>query len=178
MTSTTKEKPPPIQHAEQGNTTNKPAKMGKLQSVSRKENENDHTDKHELREREVPHILGFAWPTSKKWTILSVIFLVQCSMNFNASIYANGVDFLTEKFNISSQGARVGQCVFLIAYAFGCELWAPWSEELGRRGTLQASLALVNGTFILECRDRIWLMRYSMADIGCFGSELWECHSC
>ena len=34
--------------------------------------------------------------------------------------------------------------VFLICYAFGCELWAPWSEELGRRWTLQASLFLVN----------------------------------
>jgi MFS family permease len=29
-------------------------------------------------------------------------------------------------------------------YAFGCELWAPWSEELGRKPILQASLFLVN----------------------------------
>lgn len=33
---------------------------------------------------------------------------------------------------------------FLLAYAFGCELWAPWSEELGRWRVLQTSLALVN----------------------------------
>ena len=26
----------------------------------------------------------------------------------------------------------------------GCELWAPWSEELGRKPILQASLFLVN----------------------------------
>jgi predicted MFS family arabinose efflux permease len=26
----------------------------------------------------------------------------------------------------------------------GCELWAPWSEELGRKPILQASLLLVN----------------------------------
>lgn len=32
----------------------------------------------------------------------------------------------------------------LIAYGFGCELWAPWSEEMGRRPVLQASLFLVN----------------------------------
>lgn len=32
----------------------------------------------------------------------------------------------------------------LIAYGFGCELWAPWSEEMGRRPILQASLFLVN----------------------------------
>lgn len=33
---------------------------------------------------------------------------------------------------------------FLVAYAFGCELWAPWSEEWGRKSILQWSLGLVN----------------------------------
>lgn len=40
--------------------------------------------------------------------------------------------------------ARLGQSMFLIAYAFGCEFWAPWSEELGRKWTQQSSLFLVN----------------------------------
>jgi len=93
---------------------------------------------------DAPEVLGYAFPQWKKWLILSVVFIVQCSMNFNASVYANGVPFLTEKFGITAQKARVGQMVFLISYAFGCELWAPWSEELGRWGVLQASLALVN----------------------------------
>ena len=53
-------------------------------------------------------------------------------MNLNASLYANAVGRLSEEFNISEQAARVGQMIFLVAYAFGCELWAPWSEELGR----------------------------------------------
>jgi MFS family permease len=65
-------------------------------------------------------------------------------MNFNASIYGNSVDGMTEEFHISAQAARVGQAVFLIAYAFGCELWAPWSEEYGRWIVLQLSLGLVN----------------------------------
>lgn len=40
--------------------------------------------------------------------------------------------------------ARLGAALFLIAYAFGCELWAPWSEGLGRWPILQLSLWLVN----------------------------------
>lgn len=88
--------------------------------------------------------LGFSYSTTKKWTILTVIFIVQTSMNFNASIFANAIDGLSSSFNISSQAARVGQCVFLVTYAFGCELWAPWSEEIGRKPVLQASLFLVN----------------------------------
>jgi hypothetical protein len=100
--------------------------------------------KVELTEDDAPEVLGFAYTTFKKWSILSVIFVVQCSMNFNASIYANGVPLLTEKFGVSEQAARVGQMIFLISYAFGCELWAPWSEELGRFPTLQLSLLFVN----------------------------------
>ena len=65
-------------------------------------------------------------------------------MNFNTGVYASGVKLFAEHFGLSEQGARVGQAVFLIAYAFGSELWAPWSEELGRRVVMQASLFLVN----------------------------------
>lgn len=65
-------------------------------------------------------------------------------MNFNASIYANNISLLSTEFDISKQAARVGQMIFLIAYAFGSELWAPWSEELGRWPILQLSLFLVN----------------------------------
>jgi hypothetical protein len=42
--------------------------------------------------------------------------------------------------------------------AFGCELWAPWSEELGRKPILQASLFLVN----------IWQLPVALApNFGC-----------
>jgi MFS family permease len=100
--------------------------------------------KPELTEDECYDKLGFCFPTWKKWTILSVIFLVQMSMNFNTGVYSNAVPGLTEEFHISEQAARVGQCVFLVAYAFGCELWAPWSEEFGRWPIMQLSLFLVN----------------------------------
>lgn len=118
--------------------------------------------KRELTEDDAPEVLGFAFPTWKKWWIITVcsasstytidihaytsqvIFIVQVSMNFNASIYGNSVSGMTEEFHISEQAARVGQAVFLVAYAFGCELWAPWSEEYGRWIVLQLSLGLVN----------------------------------
>jgi MFS family permease len=76
--------------------------------------------------------------------ILSVIFLVQVSMNFNTSLYSNAIDGISAEFNVSTQAARCGAMIFLVLYAFGCELWAPWSEELGRKPILQASLFLVN----------------------------------
>ncbi len=100
--------------------------------------------KIQLQDTDCYDKLGFSYSTVKKWTTLGVIFAVQSSMNFNASIYANAVGGISDTFDISKQTARVGQAVMLIAYAFGCELWAPWSEELGRWPVLQLSLFLVN----------------------------------
>lgn len=100
--------------------------------------------KRELTEEDAFDKLGYSYPTWKKWTILSVIFIVQVSMNFNTSIYPNAVPLLAEHFETTEFMARLGQMSFLIAYAFGSELWAPWSEDLGRWPILQASLFLVN----------------------------------
>ncbi|CAD0109990.1 unnamed protein product [Aureobasidium uvarum] len=104
----------------------------------------DGTDKIILTEDDCYEELGFCFPTWKKWMILSVIFIVQVSMNFNTSLYSNAITGMTEEFNISAQAARCGAMIFLVLYAFGCELWAPWSEELGRWPILQLSLFLVN----------------------------------
>lgn len=104
----------------------------------------ERSGKQELTEDECYDKLGFCFPTWKKWVIISVIFVVQMSMNFNTGVYASAVTGMTEEFGISEQAARVGQCVFLVAYAFGCELWAPWSEEFGRWPIMQLSLFLVN----------------------------------
>ena len=100
--------------------------------------------KIELQDIDCYDKLGFGYSTVKKWTILSVIFAVQTSMNFNASIYANAVGGISDTFGVSKRAARLGQAVMLIAYAFGCEVWAPWSEEFGRWPVLQLSLFLVN----------------------------------
>ena len=63
--------------------------------------------------------LGFGFPSWKKWTILTVIFLVQVSMNFNTSLYSNGLEGISTTFGVSEQGARCGAMIFLVLYAFG-----------------------------------------------------------
>ena len=101
-------------------------------------------EKYEITEEDCYQDLGFCFPNKKKWYILSVIFIVQVSMNFNTSLYSNAVSGMTEQFGVSLQAGRAGAAIFLILYAFGCELWAPWSEEFGRWPILQLSLFLVN----------------------------------
>jgi len=101
-------------------------------------------DKYELTEDDCYDELGFSFPNWKKWYILTVIFIVQVSMNFNTSLYSNAIPGISEEFGVSAQAARCGAMIFLVLYAFGCELWAPWSEEFGRWPILQLSLFLVN----------------------------------
>lgn len=103
-----------------------------------------HDDRIELLEEDCEDELGYAFPTWKKWMILTIVVLVQTSMNFNTSLYSNGIQGISDEFGVSLQDARWGAATFLITYAFGCELWAPWSEEFGRWIVLQASLTLVN----------------------------------
>ncbi|KAJ9653495.1 hypothetical protein H2198_007337 [Neophaeococcomyces mojaviensis] len=101
-------------------------------------------DKIELTEEDCYDELGYSFPSWKKWTILTIIFLVQVSMNFNTSLYSNALTGIEKDFGVSAQAARLGAAIYLITYAFGCELWAPWSEELGRKWVLQASLFFTN----------------------------------
>jgi hypothetical protein len=112
--------------------------------VAEKEHVKEESGKRELKEEDCEGELGFAFSSRKKWWILTVIFLVQTSMNFNTSLYSNGLLGISEHFNVSEQAARIGAAIFLITYAFGCELWAPWSEEFGRKPVLQLSLLLTN----------------------------------
>ena len=119
--------------------------------------------RRELKEADAPQALGFAFPTWKKWAILTSVFIVQISMNFNAAIYGNAGEGMVKEFGVSMSDVKIGQMLFLVMYAFGCgmfpvfnpysrqsganihlEAWAPWSEELGRKWVLQGSLFLVN----------------------------------
>jgi hypothetical protein len=90
-----------------------------------------------ITEEECRHLLGYQWPSWRKWMLLSSIFIVQVSMNFCTSVFPNAVVPISETWGVTEVQARGGQVAFLLLYAFGCELWAPWSEEFGRWPVLQ-----------------------------------------
>ncbi|KAJ5124877.1 uncharacterized protein N7515_008702 [Penicillium bovifimosum] len=100
--------------------------------------------KRELKEGECYEILGYSLPRWRKWTYLAAVAFVQVSMNFNTSVYPAAVTPLSEAFHISEQHARTGQMAYLVTFAIGSELWAPWSEEFGRWPILQLSMFLIN----------------------------------
>ena len=113
--------------------------VGDLDKVERSDG------KVELTEDDAEEKLGYVYPWWKKWMILVTILLIQVSMNSNAAMYGSGLDGISEKYGVTKTkgksvstaeadmlivAARLGQSMFLIAYGFGCEFWAPWSEEV------------------------------------------------
>lgn len=153
-------------------------------SSSRKQPEYTADGKRVMTEDECYHLLGYSWPAWKKWMLLSSIFAVQVSMNFNTSVYPSAVTPLSEAFHISEQAARTGQCAFLVLYAFGCELWAPWSEEFGRWKILQSVflLRLLTyswgggvGTYLSNAGVQVLsVLGQHVADPRRVGSQLWQ----
>ncbi|ORY08753.1 putative MFS multidrug transporter [Clohesyomyces aquaticus] len=107
-----------------------------------------------LQEEDAFEATGYAFSSKKKWWILTVVALCQTSMNYNAAVYSNAVAPLNEHYGITN--ARHGMIAFLVTYAFGCELWAPWSEEVGRWTVMQMSLGLVNVWQILCGASTTW----------------------
>ncbi|KAF2476410.1 MFS general substrate transporter [Lindgomyces ingoldianus] len=107
-----------------------------------------------LREEDAFESTGYAFSPKKKWWILTVVALCQTSMNYNAAVYSNAVEPLNRHHGI--ENARHGMIAFLVTYAFGCELWAPWSEEIGRWPVMQLSLGLVNIWQILCGASHTW----------------------
>lgn len=110
--------------------------------------EKGHCAKTVVNEHTSRSTTAYAWSTKKKWIILTIVAFCQISMNFNAAVYSNAVEGINSSFGISN--ARLGMTAFLIPYAVGCELWAPWSEEVGRWPIMQVSLGLTNIS-ILVC---------------------------
>ncbi|KAH7079148.1 major facilitator superfamily domain-containing protein [Paraphoma chrysanthemicola] len=104
---------------------------------------------------------AYNFSTKKKWAVLTVVALCQTSMNYNAAVYSNAIGHLNQEYNLGDNhitNARAGMAWFLILYGFGCELWAPWSEEYGRFWVMQLSLGMVNVWQVLAGASFNWPM--------------------
>jgi MFS family permease len=84
-------------------------------------------------------------------------------------VYGNAIGGLNKEYGLSDSqftGARAGMYGFLILYGFGCELWAPFSEEYGRFWVMQISLGTVNIWQILAGASTSWSMVLAARILG------------
>jgi hypothetical protein len=127
------------------------------------------------------HVLAINQPNLKKWLTIGCICFQQISMNLNASILPSAYAQLQAESGFSESNCTHCTGLFLIAYAFGCELCkcslkyveylltflgAPWSEESGRKKTLEASQVLVNLTQVPQLAVLLGCMTNTGAVFG------------
>lgn len=102
------------------------------------------TGRRIVTEDEAQEYTAYKYKKHKKWGVLGILWMIQIAMNMNGSLWASTEAGLASHYNVDIHKMPLGNMTFLISYAFGCELWAPWSEELGRKWLMQASLLLVS----------------------------------
>ncbi|GLI80157.1 hypothetical protein PoHVEF18_008508 [Penicillium ochrochloron] len=80
------------------------------------------------------------WPTSKK--ILTAVILSWTTLNstFTSSIYSAAIGTVAHEFGVSSEVSTLGLSLYVLGFAMGPIIWAPFSELKGRRLPLLLSM--------------------------------------
>lgn len=75
--------------------------------------------------------MGF--PMWKKWAITLLVAFATLAVSFVSSAYAGGIEELISEFGVSIEVATMGIALFVLGFAIGPLLWAPFSELYGRQ---------------------------------------------
>lgn len=80
------------------------------------------------------------WPTSKK--ILTAVILSWTTLNstFTSSIYSAAISTVAHEFSVSREVSTLGLSLYVLGFAMGPVVWAPFSELKGRRLPLLLSM--------------------------------------
>lgn len=83
----------------------------------------------QLNDPENPH----NWPMKLKWWYTAVYSLAVISAAYGSSSLAGGLPVISEKYNVSTEVATLTVSLMVIGFLVGPLLWAPLSEQIGRR---------------------------------------------
>lgn len=73
------------------------------------------------------------WPMSKKIWIGAILAFDALSATMGSSIFSAATRSVEVTFNVSQEVSTLGTSLFVLGYAFGPIMWAPFSELYGRR---------------------------------------------
>lgn len=73
------------------------------------------------------------WPAKTKWWYTFVYAWAVISAAFGSSSLAGGLPLVSEKFSVSTEVATLTVSLMVIGFLVGPLLWAPLSEQIGRR---------------------------------------------
>lgn len=73
------------------------------------------------------------WTMLKKWIITLLVAVATLCVSFASSAYTGSIQQVIEEFQCSAEVATLGLSLFVLGFAFGPLLWAPFSELYGRQ---------------------------------------------
>lgn len=73
------------------------------------------------------------WSSLKKWGLTCLVGIATFAMALISSAYSGGVIQIEQTFHASEEVVTLGLSLFVLGFAVGPLLWAPFSEMLGRQ---------------------------------------------
>jgi DHA1 family multidrug resistance protein-like MFS transporter len=73
------------------------------------------------------------WPLSKKMTTAAMLGFTTLTAAFGSSIFSAATGAIVQQFHVGSVVATLGTSFYVLGFATGPILWAPFSELKGRR---------------------------------------------
>ncbi|KAJ5176422.1 Major facilitator superfamily multidrug transporter FLU1 [Penicillium canariense] len=80
------------------------------------------------------------WPTSKKLLTATILSFTTLNSTFTSSIYSAAISAVGTEYNVSNEVSTLGLSLYVLGFATGPVLWAPFSELKGRRLPLLLSI--------------------------------------
>ncbi|KAF1964914.1 MFS multidrug transporter-like protein [Bimuria novae-zelandiae CBS 107.79] len=112
------------------------------------------------------------WSKTKKWTGCLCMAFATLAVSFCSSAFSGGIRQILVEFDVSQEVVTLGISLFVLGFALGPLLWAPFSELYGRQkvffGTFLAFVAFNAGA---AGSQNIWTLLILRFFGGAFGSS-------
>ncbi|PSN73238.1 MFS multidrug transporter-like protein [Corynespora cassiicola Philippines] len=112
------------------------------------------------------------WSKTKKWVMCLNMAVATLAVSFCSSAFTGGIQHIMLEFDVSQEVVTLGVSLFVLGFALGPLLWAPFSELYGRQyvffGTFLAFTAFNAGA---AGSQNIWTLLILRFLGGAFGSS-------
>lgn len=129
--------------------------------------------------KESPYVITFqpndpenamTFPKWKKWFFTGLQAIATLATTFASSAYSGGMKQVIRYFNVSSEVATLGISLYVLGFALGPLVWAPLSEEFGRRKiffvSFMAGTAFAAGAAGADSIAALLVLRFLTGSIG------------
>ncbi|KAF2787847.1 MFS general substrate transporter [Melanomma pulvis-pyrius CBS 109.77] len=112
------------------------------------------------------------WGSAKKWVMCLTMAVATLTVSFCSSAFSGGIQQIIVEFHTSQEVVTLGISLFVLGFALGPLLWAPFSELYGRQvvflGTFFAFVAFNAGAAGSQNISTLLILRFFG---GAFGSS-------